>query len=212
PQLLHMHPLFAASSPDSLAPICYDVARPPSRTSVRCKFAESTHETASSTPRSTKDGEAVPAHVLAEPATDPPTLGKLVLKSDRFPWEVIVTAGCAGAPSVNSRPFVTNNDVLHALHRTLHAHILHSEWDTLGSDRSRQRRVSRAYQRPSLTAGRRVSGGAEGEGREEQEGVRRVDWLMGRTRFMGIVVERSAGVGESSDGLKGVGKLVFTKA
>ncbi|KAJ3904040.1 hypothetical protein F5879DRAFT_103714 [Lentinula edodes] len=227
PQLLHMHPLLAASSPDSPAPICYDVTRPPSRTSVRCKFAETTHEAASSTPRSTKNGEAVPAHVLAEPATDPPTLGKLVLKSDRFPWEVIVTAGCAEAPSVNSRPVVTNNDVLHALHRTLHAHVLHSEWDTLDSDRSRQRRVSRAYQRrveimqlraardraqASLNAGRRVSGGAEGEGREEQEGVRRVDWLMGRTRFVGVVVERSAGVRGSSDGLKGVGKLVFTKA
>ncbi|KAJ4488919.1 hypothetical protein C8J55DRAFT_410602, partial [Lentinula edodes] len=188
---LHMHPLFAASSPDSPAPICYDVARPPSRTSVRCKFAESAHEAASSNPRSTTNGEAVPAHVLAEPATDPSTLGKLVLKSDRFPWEVIVTAGCAEAPSVNSRPVVTNNDVLHALYHTLHAHVLHSEWDTLDSDRFRQRRVSRAYQR---------------QGREEQEGVRRVDWLMGRTRFVGIVVERSAGVGGSSDGLKGVGK------
>ncbi|KAJ3783260.1 hypothetical protein GGU10DRAFT_273910, partial [Lentinula aff. detonsa] len=182
---LHMHPIFATSSSNSVAPILYDAARSPSRTSVQ-------------------NGEAVPAHVLAEPATDPPTSGKLVLRCDRFPWEVIVTAGCAGSSSTPSstRPQVTNNDVLHAVYHTLRAPVLHSEWNTLDSDRSTQRRVSRAYQR--------LSGGAEETG-EGKEGVRRVDWLMGRTRLVGIVVERSVGHGGSLDGVEGVGKLVFTK-
>ncbi|KAJ3733411.1 hypothetical protein DFJ43DRAFT_1153441 [Lentinula guzmanii] len=230
PKFLHMHPIFATSSSNSVAPILYDAARSPSRTSVRCKFNGVSSETSGTTtpvPRMKENGEAVPAHVLAEPATDPPTSGKLVLRCDRFPWEVIVTAGCAGSSSTPSstRPQVTNNDVLHAVYHTLRAPVLHSEWNTLDSDRSTQRRVSRAYQRrvemmqlrasrdraqASLVAGRRVSGGGEETG-EGKEGVRRVDWLMGRTRLVGIVVERSAGHGGSLDGVGGVGKLVFTK-
>ncbi|KAJ4490942.1 hypothetical protein J3R30DRAFT_158637 [Lentinula aciculospora] len=218
---LHMHPLFATSSSDSPAPIWYDVSRVPSRTSVRCKFAESFTTNIS---RSKENGEAVPAHVLSESATDPPTSGKLVLKSDKFPWEVVVTAGCAGTTtSSNTTTVVTNDDVLYALYRTLHTPIIQSEWDSIDSDRSTQRRISRAFQRrvemmqlraardraqASLNAGRRVS---IGDGGEDQEGVRRVDWLMSRTKLVGIIVDRSAGVGESLDGVEGVGRLIFAK-
>ncbi|KAJ3759016.1 hypothetical protein EV360DRAFT_42723 [Lentinula raphanica] len=189
-----MHPIFATSSADAPAPIRYDVTRPPSRTSVRCNFDESSPK---------PNGEAVPAHVLAEPATDPPTSGRLVLRCDRFAWEVVVFAGCSAEPATtttsNTRrgaaaAIITNSDVLHAVYHTLRTPVRRREWDSLESDKSMQRRVGKAY------------------ARRAQEGVRRVDWLMGRTRLVGVVVERNAGNGESVDGVEGVGKLVFIKA
>lgn len=63
-----MHPLLA-STRFTHAPISYDVLSPPSSNSVL--------------DRSTRS--SVPSHTLSQPATDPPTFGKLILQSDKFP-------------------------------------------------------------------------------------------------------------------------------
>lgn len=75
-----------------------------------------------------------------------------------------------------------------------------------------QDRVIRGQQRSRAQAssGRASSGGwGEVDETDWEEGVRRVDWLMGRTRLVGIVVDREAG--RSLDGVEGRAVLVFDK-
>ena len=181
-----MHPLFAYSRLHH-APIQYDVGRTPSaRTVLDC----TTHS-------------PVPAHTLAQPATDPPTAApdQLVLRSHKFPWTIVVKASSPSSSNKkikrsNSRSSVTgtvitNLDVLYALHTTLMARVTPEEWEALGSGSKAQRKVTRAYEKRCS-----MMGGWEG-------GVRRVDWLGGKTHLIGIEVDRSTG--------NGVGKLVFAR-
>ncbi|KAF8422345.1 hypothetical protein L210DRAFT_3633769 [Boletus edulis BED1] len=75
PTSLHMHPLFASTRLHS-AHISYNVTYTPSSRTV---LDRTTHT-------------AVPAHTLSQPATDPqtPAASHLVLRTDKFPWPVIV--------------------------------------------------------------------------------------------------------------------------
>lgn len=182
---LHMHPLFAATRLHS-APINYDVMFAPSSRTVVDRVTHS----------------PVPAHTLSQPATDPPTppSSRIVLRSDKFPWPVIVGANSSpgssfGSPAKNGRsPYITNLDLLYALHSTLATRVTPQEWDALGHGSRAQRKVTRAYEKRCTIMG----GGWEG-------GVRRVDWLHGKTRLIGIEVEKyGSGVGS--------GKLIFGKA
>jgi len=181
-----MHPLFAYSRLHH-APIQYDVGRTPSaRTVLDC----TTHS-------------PVPAHTLAQPATDPPTAApdQLVLRSHKFPWTIVVKASSPSSSNKkikrsNSRSSVTgavitNLDVLYAIHTTLFARVTPEEWEALGNGSKAQRKVTRAYEKRCS-----VMGGWEG-------GVRRVDWLSGKTHLTGIEVDRSSG--------SSVGKLVFAR-
>ena len=186
PTSLHMHPLFAYSRLHH-APIQYDVGRTPSaRTVLDC----TTHS-------------PVPAHTLAQPASDPPTAApdQLVLRSHKFPWTIVVKASSVSSSNKkikrsNSRSSVTgtvitNLDVLYAIHTTLLARVTPEEWEALGNGSKAHRKVTRAYEKRCS-----VMGGWEG-------GVRRVDWLGGKTHLIGIEVDRSSG--------NGVGKLVFAR-
>ena len=189
PSSLHMHPLFASTRLHS-APISYDVTYTPSSRTV---LDRTTHT-------------AVPAHTLAQPATDPPTpaTSRLVLRSDKFPWPVIVgpstsspggTGFYVGGSSKSSRSSsITNLDLLYSLHTTLLTRVTPQEWEALGHGSRAQRKVTRAYEKRCTKMG----GGWEG-------GVRRIDWLHGKTRLIGIEVEKH------SNG-HGTGKLVFGKA
>ncbi|KAF5333770.1 hypothetical protein D9758_016576 [Tetrapyrgos nigripes] len=191
PQTLHMHPLLAASS-HSRAPISYDVIYPPSAQTV--------------VDRTTRT--AVPSHTLTQPATDPPTKGTLVLRSDKFPWPVVVQPSFEN-PRKSAAKFylgesssshhshsltqglpVTNNDLIRAIHLTLSARVTREEWDALGKGSRAQRKVTRAYEKRT-----RLMGDKEG-------GVRRVDWLGEKTRLIGIEVDKTASE-------TGVAKLVF---
>jgi hypothetical protein len=181
-----MHPLFAYSRLHH-APIQYDVGRTPSaRTVLDC----TTHS-------------PVPAHTLAQPATDPPTAApdQLVLRSHKFPWTIVVKAS---PPSPSSKKIkrsssrssvagtvITNLDVLYAIHTTLLARVTPEEWEALGNGSKAQRKVTRAYEKRCS-----VMGDWEG-------GVRRVDWLSGKTHLTGIEVDKSSG--------NSVGKLVFAR-
>ena len=187
-----MHPLLA-SSPHNRAPISYDVMFPPSSSTV--------------VDRSTRT--AVPSHTLGQPATDPPTLGKLVLRSDKFPWAILVNAGSSSpsssAPTKSAAKFylagssahlsqhtrVSNLDLIYSLHHTLAARVTKEEWDALGTGSRAQRKVTKAYERRC----RALGGGWD-------QGVKRIDWLGGKTKLIGIEVDKAA-----SD--SGVAKLVF---
>ncbi|KAF9460161.1 hypothetical protein BDZ94DRAFT_1291265 [Collybia nuda] len=191
---LHMHPLLAYSRLHR-PPISYDVSYTPSSRTV--------------VDRSTL--QPVPAHTLAQPATEPATLMTLTLKSDKFPWTV--TASSAGASASNKAHSgarfylggsssshaklpnipVTNLDVLYAIHTTLTVRVTQQEWEALGHGSRAQRKATRAYERRCMKMG----GGWDG-------GVRRIDFLGEKTRLIGVEVDKTA------DG--GAGKLVFGKA
>ncbi|KAH0826787.1 hypothetical protein J3R83DRAFT_5204 [Lanmaoa asiatica] len=190
PTSLHMHPLFASTRLHS-APISYDITYTPSSRTV---LDRTTHT-------------AVPAHTLSQPATDPPTPipSRLVLRSDKFPWPVIVGPSTSspsgtrfqvgGSSNKSSRSSnITNLDLLYSLHTTLLTRVTPQEWEALGHGSSAQRKVTRAYEKRCTKMG----GGWEG-------GVRRLDWLHGKTRLIGIEVEKYSN-GHST------GKLVFGKA
>ncbi|KAK0201275.1 hypothetical protein DFS33DRAFT_1123015 [Desarmillaria ectypa] len=179
---IHMHPLLASSRFHS-APISYDVTFAPSSRSV--------------VDRNTRT--AVPAHTLAQPATDPPTFTKLVMRCDKFPWPVVVSPsskvgkfyiGNAPTKPTEAQP-ISNIDLLQALHNTLSIRVTHEEWDALGHGSPAQRRVTRAYERRCLKLG----GGWEG-------GVRRIDWLGHNVQLIGVEVDRNASAG-------GAAKLIF---
>ncbi|KAF7791718.1 hypothetical protein EIP86_002742 [Pleurotus ostreatoroseus] len=185
---LHMHPLLAYTKLHH-APITYDVTFTPS---ARTVLDHATHS-------------PIPPHTLAEPATDPPTpaASRLILRSHKFPWTVVVAGAGAGAggasprftvgpPKHRSRALViTNLDLLYAVHTTLLTPVTPEEWESLGHGSRAQQKVTKAYERRCT----RMGGGWEG-------GVRRIDWLGEKTRFVGVEVDRSTGVG----------KLVFAKA
>ncbi|KAG2055932.1 hypothetical protein BDR06DRAFT_301482 [Suillus hirtellus] len=157
------------------APINYDVIYSPSPRTV---LDRTTHS-------------PVDAYTLSQSATHPPTPASshILLRSDKFPWSVVV------GPCRNGRsPDITNLDLLHALYNTLLTRVTRQEWEAL-DNRSRARgKVAQAYEQRCT----RLRGGWEG-------GIRRVDWLHGKTRLIGIEVEEH-GHGACS------GRLVFGKA
>ncbi|KAI3620010.1 hypothetical protein WG66_009060 [Moniliophthora roreri] len=191
PQTLHMHPLLAASR-RARAPISYDVMFAPSSTTIMDRTTRT----------------SVPSHTLQQPATDPPTPGRLVLRSDKFPWSIIVQAGVSSASASQTpksaakfrlgvtpalKGSVSNLDLIHALHSTLHTPVTKEEWDALGAGSRAQRKVTKAYESRCHAAGTGWD-----------QGVKRIDWLGGKTRLIGVEVDKTA-----SD--TGVAKLVFGK-
>ena len=180
-----MHPLFTFSHLHR-APIRYDVSRTPT---PRVVLDYITH-----TP--------VPAHTLTQPATDPPITApnQLLLKSHKFPWTIAVTANllpplngpgyfCWGPPATNG--VIANLDVLYAIHATLAIQVTPEEWESLGNGSTAERKVTRAYEKRCSVMG------------DREGGVRRVDWLGGKTHLVGIEVDRSSG--------RSIGKLVFAR-
>lgn len=180
---LHMHPLLACSRLHR-PPISYDITYTPSSRTI--------------IDRSTRS--PIPAHTLAQPATDPPTLNRLVLKSSKIPWVVVASASGAKTSSrfylagsstpKNVGAPVTNLDLLYAVHTTLSARVTQQEWEALGHGSRAQRKITRAYEKRCI----RMGGGWDG-------GVRRIDYLGEKTRLVGVEVDKTA------DG--GAGKLVF---
>jgi len=111
--------------------------------------------------------------VLNDPATYPP-LPSVTLISDLLPWAIHVEASQA-FPT----PVVTVYDVLQTLHITLRIPIVPCEWTCLPL--STQMLVSTAFYR-------RLDNIVDYNSRESQrrKGVRRMDFLAGRTRLLGL--------------------------
>ena len=119
-----------------------------------------------------------PSHLFYEPATSPP-LRHLIIIHPLLPWELSVR------PSNGT--YVSVQDVFNALYLDLSRPITRTEYDslesTLGGSLTRRRKVDMAY---FARCGDREE--------ERMAGVKRVDCLMGQTRFCGLL-----GIGEVWD-------------
>ena len=109
--------------------------------------------------------------ILAGPATNPP-VPLLTIISPQLPWPIPVHAP--------PRAFVSVSDVLIAIYHTLRKHITEHEYNSLLSYGARKR-VKEAYEHRYLCAHDRRASAEEKKG-----GLRRVDFLMGRTRLLGL--------------------------
>ncbi|KAJ7598592.1 hypothetical protein C8J56DRAFT_169515 [Mycena floridula] len=178
-ETLNMHPLLAYSR-EHPAPIAYNVAYPPSPDTLL--------------DRSTRS--SLPAHMLLQPATDPFTYSKLVLKSDKLPWTIIVTNQSVLHSKKMAAVPVTNFDVFQATYHTLSARITQEEWARLGHGSRAQRKATRAYEKRCLKTG----GGWD-------DGVRRVDFLGEKSLLIGVQVDKESGAEEGR-----VARLIFTDA
>jgi len=110
--------------------------------------------------------------ILAEAATSPP-LPSILLICDNLPWKIRVSSSL---PNL----FVTNYDVLQAIHVSLRTPVVLAEWPLCGTSQEREvilqtfegrvRRLSNEFARAE----------------ERTRSVRRVDCLMGMTRLVRI--------------------------
>ena len=190
---VYMHPLLSYGRIQR-APISFDVIYPPSTRTVVDRHTHS----------------PIPSLTLTQPATEPPTYGRFVLKCEKLPWYIIATTGggvsemdtgrssgkrfyigsatstgSGRSGSSNSSPdAITNLDVLYAIHATLSVRVTQAEWELLGNGSRAQRKATQAYEKRCTDMG-----GGWGAG------VRRVDFLGGKTKLVGveIVNEKVAG-------------------
>ncbi|CAK5284587.1 unnamed protein product [Mycena citricolor] len=150
------------------APLSYDIAFPPSKQTILRRGAR----------------DPIPIEVLDEPATEPPMYTELVLHCAHFPWDIVVhphTAIEAPAsrrcgprmPPRRRKTPITNLDIVCAVHDALSGRASGDEWGRLST--KVQRRISRSYEARCVQTG----GGWDA-------GVRKIDWLEGRTRLVGI--------------------------
>ncbi|KAF5345430.1 hypothetical protein D9758_013619 [Tetrapyrgos nigripes] len=214
PQTLHMHPLLA-SNHLTHAPISYDVLLPPSVHSV--------------VDRTTRN--SVPGHVLSQPATDPPTFDRLVLKSDMFSWPVVAFPGGRstsfesqsqshhGHGSGTTNKFFLGDIGSHNSHS--HSHSSHSNqsdtpitnFDVLNAvyktlhiklTQDEWETLGRVDTRGQRRAARAYERRCRMLGGGWDEGVQRVDLLGERSRLNGVMVDKS-------ETEVGIAKLVFSK-
>ncbi|KAJ7339873.1 hypothetical protein DFH08DRAFT_875667 [Mycena albidolilacea] len=114
-----------------------------------------------------------------EPAVYPPQR-TISITTPHLPWTITATAS-------NGR-FVTVADALNALYRSLRTNITATEFNALGTQKL-ARRVTEAYTRRYMRFL-----GHRGYAEEKKEGVKRVDFLMGCTKFQGLSPTGAAGV------------------
>ena len=117
---------------------------------------------------------------LAEAATSPP-LPSILLVCENLPWNIRVLSSL---PNL----FVTNYDVLQAIHVNLRIPVVAAEWFLCGTPQDREvilqtferrvRRLSNEFTRAE----------------ERARSVRRVDCLMGMTRLVRIAPSEDPGV------------------
>jgi len=129
------------------------------------------------------DIAAMSAYELEQPATDPPmTCVRIVC--DAIPqWPVdMLVVGTSLRPHRQRRaevPYLTLEDLVHAVHASLYRRISHDDWGRLSTFQETE--VARAYTR------RYKAAGSDWAVRQQQrEGVKRVDFLLGNTWFKGF--------------------------
>ncbi|KAJ7077610.1 hypothetical protein C8R44DRAFT_863226 [Mycena epipterygia] len=124
---------------------------------------------------------------IREPAFHPP-LTTLRILLPKLPFWPIDLALPANVPASQAPP-ISLGDVLVAMHRAMHMRITHADWATLASED--EQRVTRAFtQRCRAEAVRSGVPPAQLRDREvalRNQGVKRVDFLLGKTVFKGLV-------------------------
>ncbi|KDR67766.1 hypothetical protein GALMADRAFT_79446 [Galerina marginata CBS 339.88] len=119
----------------------------------------------------TRDQRPIPSHTLFEPATNPP-LAFVTITSPYIPWTIEVNA--------SHRPYLTLGDIFNGIYHSLHTQITWSEFNLLPS-RNAQRRATRAYEwRYRRQQSARVYK------HEKRGGMKRIDFLLEHSRFIGI--------------------------
>lgn len=117
------------------------------------------------------DGVLLTVEELAHPATYP-HLTTLHIVCDLIPnWPMKLTYHGSGAPQP-----ITLGDALFVIHSNLHERITSRDWAQLPKEW--QAEVSKAYSRRCRKSGV--------EQTQRAEGVKRVDFLGGKVRFMGL--------------------------
>ncbi|KAJ7082625.1 hypothetical protein B0H15DRAFT_803086 [Mycena belliarum] len=109
---------------------------------------------------------------LLEPAVYPPHAA-LTLATSHLPWAV-------GVIPADARRGITVADVLAALYAALRANVTSAEFSALGTQRHMRRAVAAYRRRCERLRGRRAYE------EEKAQGMKRVDFLMGCTKFCGI--------------------------
>lgn len=114
----------------------------------------------------------ISSRVFTEPASTPP-LRKLSIMSEHLPWTISVSA--------SNGSYVTVGDVLDGVYRALQKNITPADYNSLSSHDGR--RATRAYEQRY----RRHRSNQAYE-LEKRGGMKRVDLLMGRTKFWGLAM------------------------
>jgi hypothetical protein len=110
-------------------------------------------------------------HCLAQPATNPP-IPVLSLQNDFLPWRCEIRA--------STTHYVTVEDVLIQLYRFLRTPGTRVEFKAAPSQHVRDA-IAETYHNRCLRAS-----SADAYAEEQRKGLKRVDFLMGRTTFMGL--------------------------
>jgi hypothetical protein len=120
---------------------------------------------------------------LEQPATHP-QMTRVRILCDMIPqWPIdLQVLGTTLSPHRRRRaalPYLTLEDIMQAVHASLHRKISHQEWGRLS--KSQETEVARAYTRRYKNAGSEWS-----ERQQQSEGVKRVDFLLKTTWFKGF--------------------------
>ncbi|KAG6914794.1 hypothetical protein DXG01_015253 [Tephrocybe rancida] len=129
----------------------------------------------------TSHHKGISLRAFAEPATQPP-LPSLVIIAPHLPWRLTVYPSHARTHGA----YVTVEDVFRELYDMLRTNISAQEYHSLPSE-VEKRKITAAYEQRY----RCICGSREYED-EKRRGVRRVDFLMGQTRFMGLSPSESS--------------------
>ena len=119
----------------------------------------------------TRNNYSLSIRTLREPATTPP-LSFLTITSIHLPWIIKVYA--------SNGLYVTLEDIFDTVYRNLRTNITGAEFN-LFSKQDDQRRATRAYEKRYRRLRNTVAYEAEKRG-----GMKRVDFLMGHTKFLGF--------------------------
>jgi hypothetical protein len=123
------------------------------------------------------------AYDLEQPATNP-QMTRVRIVCDLVPqWPVDVhVSGTTLTPHRRhrpARPYLTLEDLLFAVHASLHRKISHDDWGRLTY--AQETEIARAYTRRY-----KASGSSSEERRQQAEGVKRIDFLLRSTWFKGF--------------------------
>jgi hypothetical protein len=116
---------------------------------------------------------------------------------DLIPWTIQVR-GQNTLPN-DPKSFVRVIDVLDAIHISLRVGVSNREWKHAPKsfrDQVKKRYLDRC----------RASHGYTLHGHEEKQGVRRVDWVLEESMFLGLMIEASNGEGGDRAGKIGTGE------
>ena len=118
---------------------------------------------------------------LRTPATNPPIMHMCIMH-DAFPQWPIDIALQYNTYTPTLAPPITLGDVLYMIHASLHRQISHRDWAQI--DVAQETAISRAYTRRYRSVPSRAKA-------EANQGVKRVDYLLERHIFRGLVRAQS---------------------